>query len=1359
MSKFFKGAVSSSDSSDASDNEDQNQPQKQNLNEYALPSDSDNEDTKRVVRAGKDKSYDALKTSIKIINNAKNVKDMTKVLAEFEKLIKTFEKTKPILTRDNLPTPRFYIRHLVQLEETITSIWEDKAVRASLSKSTGKSLSTIRQKVSKYNKAMGDELTKYKETPDALGYSSGEEQVSTLKHTDSDDESPVKAPVADSRTTQSKKAMAGNDSSEDDSEWGSGDETGSSSDSSINLEGKAKEDLRRFFLKKEFKVGGDTNDKASAMKKERRKQIEKKRNEDGESEDEDDKWEKVMTKEEAKKQLFDSKIEITPGVVLKKLEELIVQRGRVATDRKEYLKILEELRKIVDDKKFPIALSAKILFVSISSLFELHSRTADCMDFETWKKTLKALEELVHILNDNKDLIMTVAISDEDENCIDPTKPFKLHGSAVLSIHRLDNELTKIFQSADYLSTEYIDKLKGEQEFCNLLEKLMKYIKSKEGKGIFHEDEYIQAMMMRVEHMYYKFDYEHKEDGEKLMDSLCKEVYGFQSAKRERQRAMLCQIYHHALHDRWQKAKDLLLMSHLPNLVDHSDPSTQILYNRTICQLGLCAFRHGSIKEAYNGLSEIQNTARAKELLAQGVLSRTEKTPEQEKLEKSRQIPFHMHINLELMECVFLICCMLLDVPSMALGEYDVRKRTLCRSFLSQLKFSERSALIGPPENSREHVVAASRAILVGDWKKCQEHLINDKMNVKVWNLFRNADQVREMVVARVQEESLRTYLLMYTTVYETISLDILVNLFELPKHKVHATISKMIIQEELIASLDQPTDCLIMHRIEPSRIQLLAHNLAERVSQLCDITDQIIEPRQFKNNYNGKRLYDSNRQHTNENRNDRQGNYDNNRRAQGNNQDNRNKPGVNKGNRNRNQENNKSRQKLSHLFGFDNVVSMQEQFSKLKYQTGFGNEFATEDPRCVGALPERQNSPQVCKFGLYAEQLSGTAFTVARKDNQRSWLYRIRPSVKHSPFEKLEDGPSNFSNDDSEFESTPNQMRWNPHPFPSKSESVDFIKGLFTFCGAGSVKSRNGITIHMYSCNTSMKNKAFYNSDGDFLIVPQQGTLFLTTEFGRLQVKPEEIVVIPQGIRFSIDVTQESRGYILEVFGCHFQLPDLGPIGANGLANPRDFEYPVAWFEENDSSFEIVTKYQGKLFVKKQDHSPFDVVAWHGNYAPYKYDLTKFMVINSVSFDHCDPSIFTVLTAQSSRPGVAIADFVIFPPRWGVADHTFRPPYYHRNCMSEYMGLIKGVYEAKEGGFAPGGGSLHSIMTPHGPDYACFEGASNALLTPQRVAENTMSFMFESSLHMAITKTAMNANVDQDYYKDWLPLKKHFSL
>lgn len=432
----------------------------------------------------------------------------------------------------------------------------------------------------------------------------------------------------------------------------------------------------------------------------------------------------------------------------------------------------------------------------------------------------------------------------------------------------------------------------------------------------------------------------------------------------------------------------------------------------------------------------------------------------------------------------------------------------------------------------------------------------------------------------------------------------------------------------------------------------------------------------------------------------------------------------------------------------------------ELHYLTGFGSEFASEDPRCPGSLPEGQNNPQVCPYGLYAEQLSGTAFTAPRETNKRSWLYRIRPSVQHAPFTKY-NGNKNLTSDWNSNHPNPNQLRWKPFSIPEQGKTtVDFVDGLNTVCGAGDARSRHGVAIHVYCCNVSMKDKAMYNSDGDFLIVPQQGSLNIVTEFGRMHVDPNEICVIQQGMRFQVYVSGPSRGYILEVFDNHFVLPNLGPIGANGLANPRDFKTPTAWYEDRDvNGFVVISKYQGCLFQASQNHSPFDVVAWHGNYVPYKYDLSKFNTINTVSYDHCDPSIFTVLTCPSTKPGTAIADFVIFPPRWSVAENTFRPPYYHRNCMSEFMGLITGKYEAKETGFQCGGASLHSMMTPHGPDVDCFEQASKARLVPQRIGDECMAFMFESSLSMAVTPWAEHESqaLDKEYYTCWQGLRKNF--
>uniref|UniRef100_A0A7S0R9Z4 homogentisate 1,2-dioxygenase n=1 Tax=Chlamydomonas leiostraca TaxID=1034604 RepID=A0A7S0R9Z4_9CHLO len=445
---------------------------------------------------------------------------------------------------------------------------------------------------------------------------------------------------------------------------------------------------------------------------------------------------------------------------------------------------------------------------------------------------------------------------------------------------------------------------------------------------------------------------------------------------------------------------------------------------------------------------------------------------------------------------------------------------------------------------------------------------------------------------------------------------------------------------------------------------------------------------------------------------------------------------------------------------------TMKQSNDTLEYLSGFGNEFWSE--ALPGACPTGQNNPRVCPYGLYAEQLSGAAFTVPRRDQKRSWLYRIRPSVTHEPFHPTAFPCETLTADFSTGMVTPNQLRWRPFPIPSEP-GVDFLRGLSTVCGAGSAACKDGYAIHVYACNASMTDSCLANADGDLLIVPQQGTLRLLTEFGQLLVAPTEIAVVGRGMRFSVELVAPpgsppgapvpARGYVLEVFGAHFTLPELGPIGANGLASPRDFQAPVAWFEDRAATYTVFHKFEGQLFSATQSFSPYNVVGWHGNYVPYKYDLKLFCPMNAVAFDHPDPSIFTVLTAPSALPGVSCADFVIFPPRWAVAEHTFRPPYYHRNTMNEFMGLIQGQYEAKrDGGFLPGGASLHACMTPHGPDTATYEAAiCDGAEAPAHLGA-ALAFMFETNFTPRVTPAALGSPcIDRDYYKCWMGLKSHF--
>lgn len=425
-----------------------------------------------------------------------------------------------------------------------------------------------------------------------------------------------------------------------------------------------------------------------------------------------------------------------------------------------------------------------------------------------------------------------------------------------------------------------------------------------------------------------------------------------------------------------------------------------------------------------------------------------------------------------------------------------------------------------------------------------------------------------------------------------------------------------------------------------------------------------------------------------------------------------------------------------------------------LRYQNGFGNEHESE--ALPGALPIGRRSPQRPPYGLYAEQFSGTAFTAPRASNLRSWLYRIRPSVRHKTFHAVDNGLLRTGPID-EVPSPAAQLRWSPFEIPAAAG--DFVSGLATLAASGAAGMQTGIGVHVYLARTSMRDRFFFDCDGELLIVPQQGRLSLHTECGVLAVVPGEIALIPRGMVFRVELLDgPSRGYVCENYGQAFRLPERGPVGSDGYANQRDFMAPVAAFEDREGGFELVTKFCGQLYAAEIDHSPLDVVAWWGNYAPYRYDLSRFNVIGTVSYDHPDPSIYTVLTSPSDTSGIANADFVIFPPRWQVADDTFRPPPYHRNVMSEFMGLVLGRYESRPEGFLPGGATLHNCMLPHGPAAEVHEQASAARLEPKYLTD-TLAFMFESRYVIAPTRFALEApELQHDYADCWAGLGKHFT-
>ena len=425
-------------------------------------------------------------------------------------------------------------------------------------------------------------------------------------------------------------------------------------------------------------------------------------------------------------------------------------------------------------------------------------------------------------------------------------------------------------------------------------------------------------------------------------------------------------------------------------------------------------------------------------------------------------------------------------------------------------------------------------------------------------------------------------------------------------------------------------------------------------------------------------------------------------------------------------------------------------------YLSGFGNEFASE--AIAGALPEGRNSPQRAPHDLYTELLSGTAFTAPRAENRRTWLYRCQPCVMSGNYQSYAQ-PLWTSATAGGQAVPPNPLRW--HPFDIPLKALDFVDGMRTLVANADANSQTGMAAHVYVANRSMAQRALVNADGEMLLVPQQGRIVVTTELGLLNVKPGEVVVVPRGMAFSVALPEgASRGYVCENYGAHFRLPELGPIGSNGLANARDFLTPTAAFDAGaarSGGFEIIKKYGGSLWSAGQPRSPFNVVAWHGNLVPYKYDTAHFMTIGSISYDHPDPSIFTVLTSPSNTPGTANCDFVIFPPRWLVAENTFRPPWYHRNFMSEFMGLVYGQYDAKPEGFKPGGASLHNSMVPHGPDLEAFEKASTAELAPHKL-DNTLAFMLESRYRFVPTAYAMQGGaLDTNYGQCWAGLEDRF--
>merc|ERR1712012_883406 len=757
-------------------------------------------------------------------------------------------------------SPKFYVRILVEMEKLINETWEDTAGRKAMSKVNGKSLGSLRQKLRKYMREnVADDVAKFDPEEEDESGDEGEEKDDD---DDSDDERPRGKSEEKEKVKKPRASMDdGSDSDSDD--WGDSD-SDSDSDSDTGL-GDGVTYTREMFLKKaedpekeaKKKEKKDAKDEKRELAKQKQKQKREEEEEDSDaSGDEGEGWTKVS--KVSKIAMFAADAEITIELVIKKLNEIMAARGKKKTNRKEQIELLNELARIAREHNLGPGVHIKVKFAVIAALFDYNPKLSDAMKPDSWEKCMQGVEDLLKMLEEEGDAVTTGEAILEEQEVLEEA-PYKVRGCFLTAVERLNEEFVKVLKGCDAHSNEYVERLKDEPKVVTILETAERLVQ-KHGSA----SEICRIYLQRIDHVYFKFDPEvleqkagrldmeslnGRETSMDMMDRLCKYIYSKDATDRLRTRAILCHIYHHHHHDSWYQGRDLMLMSHLQDSVHHSDPVTQILYNRTMVQLGLCGFRHGAIKDSHNALLDIQLGGRSKELIAQGLLPQRQherilRSSEQEKIEKARQMPFHMHINLELLECVYLVSAMLIEIPYLSAHEYDARRRMISKSYYQQLRSSERQALVGPPESMREHVVAASKAMRNGDWKKCCDLIINEKMNAKVWDLFYEADKVRAMLCRKIQEETLRTYLFTYSKVYDSISIATLAEMFKLEKQSVHAIVAKMIISEELMASMDEPSECMVMHRTEPSRLQSLSLQLSDKLAQLVENNERLLELR-----------------------------------------------------------------------------------------------------------------------------------------------------------------------------------------------------------------------------------------------------------------------------------------------------------------------------------------------------------------------------------------------------------------------------------------------------------------------------------------------------------------------------------
>lgn len=905
MSRFF--ATGSDSESESESSEEEQIPQKATAITSAYAFSDDEEEAKRVVRSTREKRFEELTDIIKQIKNHKKIKDMSKLLTGFENLTKAFQKAKPVIEKEEGGNiPKFFIRSLVELEDFVTECWEDRDGRKNMSKNNSKSLATLRQKLRKYNKEHESDIAKYRENPEEEDEEREEDEEKDSDVDDDMTFKKKPASKIEKEDAKSKFTKGGSDEESDDDsmDWGSSDESESSSSSDDEKYGG---NLANKFLKNRA-GGEKDEQKEQRRREKKREQKDKRREDDEEGWEEVKggvplimekpkmfakdaeinhqvvlkKLNEIMAARGKKGTDRSEQIELLcelltisqshnlgPGFELKIafaiVSAIFDYNPNIATCMKLEMwhKCLDFINKCLDIliENSNISVGEHVAEES-ESLVTPPYRVKGCiltvierMD-EEFTKILQGCDahspEYVERLKDEKNVC----------NIIERLQGYlETRGSASEVCHVYLRRIEHLYYKFDSTVLSQRNKAKGDDTSVEKEDTGSEKAAPEADKPPFTPagDEVLASNESAGDQPAAVPEGEGEGEGEQKalappaqkpmnsleqMEQLCKYIYAKDSTDRIRTQAILCHIYHHALHDNWYQARDLMLMSHLQESIQHADVPTQIMYNRALVQLGLCAFRHGNIRDAHNALLDIQSGGRAKEMLAQGLLPqrKEERTNEQEKIEKRRQMPFHKHINLELLECVYLVSAMLLEIPQMAAHELDGRKRMISKSFHYQLRNTERQPLVGPPESMREHVVAASKAMRVGNWRACFNFIINTKMNAKVWDLFHQADTVRAMIAQKIKEESLRTYLFTYSSVYDSLSIETLADMFELNKSVVHSIISKMIIGEELMASLDEPNLMVVLHKTEPSRIQALALQLCDKVTNLVDYNDRLLE-------------------------------------------------------------------------------------------------------------------------------------------------------------------------------------------------------------------------------------------------------------------------------------------------------------------------------------------------------------------------------------------------------------------------------------------------------------------------------------------------------------------------------------